>query len=383
MATTAEPGPFLRRWRPLWQLFAARIREFYREPEVIFWVYGFPVLLAVGLGVAFWGREPEPPPVDIEEVPELATLSNALLEQLRTDHLPGEIHSAADCRQRYRTGRTALYITPQPNGFVYTYDPTRQESVLARYRVEDVVQRWKAGVKPASAADAAAAASEGNTVRRWQAGGQSWETIDAPTREPGNRYIDFLLPGLMGMNLMGGGLWGVGFVIVDMRVRKLLKRLLATPMHRGDFLLSILSARLIFMLPEMVLLVLVGRLAFGVPVVGSAGTLVVVILAGAFAFSGIGLLIASRTSKTETVSGLMNLVMLPMWLFSGIFFSSKRFPPVLQPFIQALPLTQLNDALREVMLEGASLVQVGVRVAILAAWAVVCFLLALRWFRWQ
>jgi ABC transporter DrrB family efflux protein len=383
MATTAEPGPLLRRWRPLWQLFAARIREFFREPEVIFWVYGFPVLLAVGLGIAFWGREPEPPPVDIEEVPELATLSSSLLEQLRADHLPAEIHSAGDCRQRYRIGRTALYITPRPDGFVYTYDPTRQESVLARYRVEAVVQRWKADVKLAGTADTAPAVSEGSTVRRWRMGGQSWETIDAPTREPGNRYIDFLLPGLMGMNLMGGGLWGVGFVIVDMRVRKLLKRLLATPMHRGDFLLSILSARLIFMLPEMVLLILLGWLAFGVPIVGSIGTLSVVILAGAFAFSGIGLLVASRTSKTETVSGLMNLVMLPMWLFSGIFFSSKRFPNMLQPFIQALPLTQLNDALREVMLEGASLVQVGGRVVILAAWAVLCFLLALRWFRWQ
>ena len=217
----------------------------------------------------------------------------------------------------------------------------------------------------------------------WQAGTTNWRTIDARTKEPGSRYIDFLMPGLMGMNIMGGGLWGVGFVIVDMRVRKLLKRLLATPMRRGDFLLSILIARLIFMIPEMILLFLVGWLGFGVPMVGSLWTWMVLILVGAMAFSGIGLLVACRASKTETVSGLMNLVMLPMWLLSGVFFSSRQFPDVAQPFIQALPLTQLNDALRDVMLEGASLPSVSWRVAILATWAVVSFFLALKWFRWR
>jgi ABC-2 type transport system permease protein len=207
-------------------------------------------------------------------------------------------------------------------------------------------------------------------------------TADAFSTEPGNRYIDFLMPGLMGMNLMGGGLWGVGFVLVDMRVRKLMKRLLATPMHRGDFLLSVLSARMVFVLPEMLLLVLVGRLGFGVPLEGNPLTLVLAIVAGAMAFAGIGLLVACRADKTETVSGLMNLVMLPMWLLSGTFFSSRRFPDVVQPLIQALPLTQLNDALREIMLEGASLAQVGWRLTILVAWAAVCFTLALKWFRW-
>jgi ABC-type multidrug transport system permease subunit len=185
----------------------------------------------------------------------------------------------------------------------------------------------------------------------------------------------------MGLNLMGGGLWGVGFVLVDMRVRKLLKRLVATPMRRDDFLFTILTARMVFLLPEMVLLVLVGLIA-GVPLRCSVLTLLVVIIVGASAFSGLGLLIACRTAKTETVSGLMNLVMLPMWLLSGTFFSSKRFPEAAQPFIQALPLTQLNDALRETMLEGATLMDVAWRLGILTAWALVTFFLALRWFRW-
>jgi ABC transporter DrrB family efflux protein len=220
-------------------------------------------------------------------------------------------------------------------------------------------------------------------VQPWKTGRGDWPTQDMLAQEPGNRYIDFLLPGLMGLNMMGGGLWGVGFVLVDMRVRKLLKRLLATPMRREDFLLAILSARMVFLFPEMLFLVLVGRLGFGVPLRGNPLTLALVIVVGAAAFAGIGLLVACRADKTETVSGLMNLVMLPMWLLSGTFFSSKRFPEVVQPIVQALPLTQLNDALREVMLEGASVTEVGWRLAALAAWGVVTFVLALRWFRWQ
>ncbi len=367
---------------PLAQLFLARLREFYREPEVIFWVYGFPVLLAVGLGIAFWSREPDPPAVDVQEVPEHLSDSMALVKLLHDDHLPTELKSETDCQFRLRTGRTALYVVPAGDDYRYVYDPARPESLLARYRVDDLIARWKAEVQIDSSGDGASSRRSAGS-QHWKAGKTSWQTEDVRTKEPGNRYIDFLMPGLMGMNLMGGGLWGVGFVIVDMRVRKLLKRLLATPMRRGDFLLSILSARLIFMLPEMLILVLLGWLVFDVPLQGNIGTLAVVIVLGAAAFSGIGLLVACRANKTETVSGLMNLVMLPMWLLSGIFFSSKHFPEVLQPFIQALPLTQLNDALREVMLEGASLAAIGWRLAILAGYAVVCFLLGLKWFRWQ
>jgi ABC transporter DrrB family efflux protein len=339
------------------QLFLARLREFYREPEALFWVYGFPVLLAVGLGIAFMSRKPEPPAVDVQEQPQKYE-AEALAGFLKDQGLLAELHSEADCRQRLRDGKTALVVAPDAGQYRYIYDESRPESLLARYQVDDLVQRWKAGKVPQP-------------------------TEDVLVREAGNRYIDFLVPGLMGLNIMGGGLWGVGFVLVEMRVRKLMKRLMATPMRRDDFLLSILTARMMFLLPEMVLLVLVGTLGFGVPLRCGPLTLLIVIIVGASAFSGIGLLVACRADKTETVSGLMNLVMLPMWLLSGTFFSSKRFPEAAQPFIQALPLTQLNDALRETMLEGATLADVAGRMVILAAWATVTFVLALRWFRWQ
>ena len=206
-----------------------------------------------------------------------------------------------------------------------------------------------------------------------------WQTANAPVSKPGNRYIDFLMPGLIGLNFMGGGLFGVGFALVDMRVRKLLKRLLATPMRRGDFMLSIFSCRAGHVVARDGAAAAVGLFGFGVPVCGNPLLLLVIILVGSIAFAGIGLLLASRTAKTETISGLINLVMLPGWLLSGTFFSAKRFPDAVQPLIQALPLTQLNDALREVMLEGASLRQVAC-VGILFAWGAVPFLLARRGF---
>jgi ABC transporter DrrB family efflux protein len=257
-----------------------------------------------------------------------------------------------------RTGKSALTILPGTQGPTYIYDETRSDSVLARQWTDAIL------------------------ARAW-AGKSLPEATDKPVTEFGSRYIDFLVPGLIGMNLLGGGLFGVGFVIVDMRVRKLFKRLLATPMRRSDFLLALLTARLVFLVPEMAVLLVVGRLGFNVPINGDPLALAVIILAGVAAFDALGLLIACRTEKTETVSGLINLCMLPMYLVSGTFFSSKRFPDVVQPVIQALPLTQVNDALREVMLEGRSLADVAWRLAILLAWAAVCSVLALRWFRWR
>lgn len=344
----------MRRRQAFRQLILARVREFYREPEAIFWVYGFPLLLAVGLGLAFSGGSGEVPLVDVRSDGEVS--AGPAVAALRKAKLQVEEHPEAAARTRFRKGRTASILIPETDGYVLVYDPNRSESELARRWAENALLR----------ADGATLRIEERTVE-----------------EPGSRFIDFLLPGLIGINLMGGGLFGVGFVLVDMRVRKLFKRLMATPVHRGDFLLALLGSRLLFLMPEMLALLLVGGLAFGVPLRGSPLDLLVVILLGAGAFAGIGLLLGSRTEKTETISGLINLVMLPMYLLSGVFFSSQRFPEVMQPFIQALPLTQLNDALREVMLEGAGLSEIPGRLAILAAWGGGSFFAALRLFSWR
>jgi ABC-type multidrug transport system permease subunit len=351
----SSPGP--RSYSPLGQLVLARLREFYREPEAIFWVYGFPILIVVALGIAFRNKPVERIAVDVEDGPGAAAVVRALEGH---DKFKVQSFDAATCRLRLRTGKTELVVTAadssQPS-YQYFFDPTRPESLLARNAVDDALQR-AAGRKDMALVH------------------------DQEVNEPGGRYIDFLVPGLIGMSLMGGGLWGVGFYTVDLRIRKLLKRFLATPMKKSHFLAGIILSRLLFMIPEMLILLVFARLAFGVVIQGSIVAVTVLILLGSFTFAGLGLLVASRARTLEAVSGLMNLVMLPMWVLSGIFFSSERFPDVAQPFIKLIPLTPLIDSLRAVMLEKASLASLWPQVCIMLAWGVSTFVLALKWFRW-
>jgi ABC-type multidrug transport system permease subunit len=343
-----------KKYRPLKELLLFRVREFLREPEAIFWVYGFPLILAIGLGIAFRNQPAEKIFVDIQQTGDYAAVGAALRQNAQ---MVVENHAPEECRNRLKLGKTALVVIPgAPTA--YLYDPTRSESVMARQRADDVLQR-AAGRKDV------------------------FDTREEHLTQPGARYIDFLVPGLLGMNLMGSGMWGVGFVIVDMRVRKLLKRLVATPMKRAEFLGSMIGARLLFVIPEIIIVLGAGALLFGVPIRGSFLAIFILAILGAISFSGLGLLVASRAQRVETVSGLMNLVMLPMWLFSGIFFSSDRFPEILQPMVRALPLTQLNIAFRAVILEGASLASQGWRIGILLAWGGISFVCALRWFRWN
>jgi ABC-2 type transport system permease protein len=357
-------GVSSRPYRPLGQLVLSRVREFYREPEALFWVYGFPILMVVALGIAFRNKPVERIEVDVEQQ-SAAPSAEVLFVQRALAREPVfavQLHDPATCALRLRTGKTQLVIVPLTGSeaaYRYQYDPMRAESVLAKTRVDDALQQEAGRKDPLKVAP------------------------PKPMDEAGGRYIDFLVPGLLGMSLLGGGLWGVGFVTVDMRIRKVLKRFLATPMRKTDFLGAIMLSRLLFLIPEMVVILLFAWLAFGVVIQGSLLAVAVLILLGAFTFSGVGLLVASRARTLETVSGLMNLVMLPMWVLSGIFFSSDRFPEAAQPFIKALPLTPLIDALRGVMQEGASLASQWPALCILSAWAVGSFVLALRWFRWN
>jgi ABC-2 type transport system permease protein len=344
----------MKNYHPLRELLLARVREFIREPEAIFWVYGFPLVLALGLGIAFRNQPAEKVYVDVQQGPA----SELVYARLKASTaMIVEVHSEAECRNRLRLGKSSLAVIPgDPTTFLF--DPSRSESILARQRVDDALQR-------------AAGRIDAITTR------------EEHMTQPGARYIDFLVPGLLGMNLMGSGMWGVGFVIVDMRVRKLLKRFVATPMKRSDFLWSMIGARLVYIVPELGIVLGAGVLVFGIVIRGSLLVIFALCILGAISFAGLGLLVACRAQRIETISGLMNLVQLPMWLFSGIFFSSDRFPAALQPFVQALPLTQLNAMLRAVILEGASLASLSWRLVILAGWCGISFFCALRWFRWN
>jgi ABC-type multidrug transport system permease subunit len=342
---------------PLAQLVAARFREYMREPEALFWSFGFPILLAVGLGIAFRSK---PPDVVHVAVVSGATRSSSIAAALGRDKaLAVEQMNADSADVALRTGRVALVIAPSDSGPVrYEYDDTRPDSRAARLMANDAAQRGAGRADPLPVSD-------------------------THVREAGSRYIDFVVPGLLGMTIMGGGIWGLGFSIVDQRRRNLLKRLVATPMSRAQYLGSYLLSRLVLLAIEGGVLLTFSTLVFGVPMRASLVTVALVILAGALAFGGLGLLIASRSRTIEGVSGLMNLTMLPMWVLSGVFFSSENFPRVIQPLIKALPLTATNDALRASMLRGVELPALWPQLAVLIAWMVICYAIALRIFRWR
>jgi len=339
---------------PLVQLTLARMREFYREPEAVFWVFGFPIVLAFALGIAFRNRGPEELKVGVLRSPGDSAVAEVLG---RSRALTASVLDPEEARLQLRAGRIALLIVPG-DPVVYRYDSTRTEGRLARLEADEALQR-------------SAGRGDGERVR------------DERVTEPGSRYIDFLIPGLLGMNLMGSGLWGVGFSVVQARTKKLLKRFMATPMRRSHYLTSFILSRLVFLFIEVAALIGFGWWIFDVGVRGSFASLAFITILGALSFAGLGMLVASRARTIEAVSGLMNLVMLPMWILSGTFFSYARFPDALQPFVKALPLTALNDALRAVMIDGSSLAQLGAPLAVVAGWGLVSFALALKIFRWR
>jgi ABC-type multidrug transport system permease subunit len=345
------------RWTGYRMLLMARLKELFREPEVIFWIFMFPVLLALGLGIAFRNK-----PADAARI-VIAQQSGAehVAELLRHVHseqpLKIEVLPSDQAALGFRLGKFDVEIIPQGSAVEYVYDPARPESVLARSLTDGALQ---------------AAAGSRPTI----------PTSSRVNSEPGSRYIDFLIPGLLGMNLMGSGMWGIGFALVEMRQRKLLKRYAATPMRRRDFLLALATSRLILMMIELVLVLGFGVVAFHMRVVGSWLSIILVSCLGALSFAALGLLTASRAQKIETVSGIMNVVMMPMWIFSGIFFSYERFPVIVIPFIKLLPLTALNDMLRAIILQGSPLSSQAAPLAIICLWGALSFLFAVRYFRW-
>src|SRR5512142_2948334 len=343
--------------RSLVQLVSVRFKEYTREPEALFWSFGFPILLAIGLGIAFRSK---PPDVVHVAVANNGPRSGPLADALRRDRsLAVEQLSPDSAAAALRTGRVALVASPDGvDGVRYEYDDTRPDARNARLIANDAVQRG---------------AGRGDIL----------PIAEQHVREAGSRYIDFVVPGLLGMTIMGGGIWGLGFSIVDQRRKHLLKRLVATPMSRAEYLASYVISRLVLLAIEAAVLLGASVLLFGVPLRGSVAAIVTIILVSALAFGGLGLLLASRSQTIEGVSGLMNLSMLPMWVLSGVFFSSENFPRAVQPFIKALPLTATNDALRANMLRGISLPSLWPQLAVLVAWTVVCFTVALRIFRWR
>jgi ABC-type multidrug transport system permease subunit len=346
------------RWSGFTHLLMARMKELKREPEVIFWVFVFPILLALGLGIAFRNKPADTTSIAIAEASGAQDALAMIQHAPRSSSIHAQVLPKDAALNGLRLGKFDLVVMPDgKGGFEYRYDPARPESVLSHAEVDDVLQ---------------SAAGRKDPI----------PTATVASSEPGSRYIDFLIPGLLGMNLMNSGMWGVGFSLVEMRQRKLLKRFVGTPMRRSDFLLAIMSSRVILMIVEVGFLLGFGVMFFHMRLMGSLWALGLIGGLGSLSFGGLGLLTASRAQKIESISGLINVVMMPMWIFSGVFFSYERFPAVAQPLIRALPLTALNDALRATINEGAVLTSQTERLLVLVLWGGISFVLALRWFRW-
>jgi len=335
----------------LYQLTSMRIRLFLREPEAIFWTFIFPILLAVGLGIAFRNR-----PADVLQVGATTT---QLTQALAADKgLTATTMDEASGTHALATGEILLLAIQRPDGIDYKFDDTNPDARTARLVADRAIQR---------------AAGRQEAVR----------VENQLVHETGSRYIDFVVPGLLGMNLMMSAMWSLSFAIVDARQKKLLKRMVASPMPRWEFLASFLISRLAMLVVEVAVFLGFAGLAFGVPFRGSIWELGLLCVLTSLAFSAMGLLVSSRAKTMEAASGLLNLVMLPMWILSGIFFSATRFPAALQPIVRALPLTAAIDALRGNMLQGMNLGQLAMPVGVLLAWLIVPFAVSLRIFRWR
>lgn len=339
---------------PLVELTLARVREFFREPEAIFWAFVFPLVLTLALAAAFPSAADRQVIVGLVDAPKAPAIQRALeaAPELRVVSL-----AEADQRRALRDGTVHIVVVPGDPP-TYRYDPSKGESPRARLAVDDALKRGAGRADP-------------------------WTAAEERVAVPGSRYVDWLIPGLIGMGIMTNGLWAVAFPIVNARLRKLLKRMMASPMRRWEYLLAQMLARLIFLVPEATLPLVFGSLALGMPIAGSYAAIALVVLVGALAFGAMGLLLGSRARTIEAASGLVNAFQLPMWLLSGVFFSSANFPAALQPVIRALPLTALNNALRTVVLDGAGAADVWRDLALLSGWGAVSFGLALRLFRWR
>ncbi len=339
---------------PLIELTLARLREFVREPDALFWSFFFPIVMSVAMAIAFPSRGSQPVRVGVPPGAGSAMLRQTLIADKAIE--VREVAPDEELRQ-LREGDVHIIVRPGDPP-TYRFDPDRDESRVARLVVDGVLKRAGGRAEP-------------------------WQAREDAIAIPGSRYVDWLIPGIVALGIMNNSMWSIGFMTVQMRLRKLLKRLVASPMRKWEFLLAQVLARLLFLGPEVAVPLVFGAIAFGMPVRGSIVSVALVSLIGALAFGSIGLLVGSRVRTLEAVSGLMNLSMVPMWVLSGVFFSSSNFPEAVQPLIRVLPMTALVDALRAVVLEGAGPGGIRRELVTMAGWTIVPFLIGLKIFKWR
>lgn len=209
----------------------------------------------------------------------------------------------------------------------------------------------------------------------------SVNTIDVQSRS--QRYIDFLLPGLLAFTLMQVAIAGSGFNIVEYRRKGILKRLFVTPIRPSDFIAGIVLSRTVVCLIQLTVLLLVAMLLMDVSILGSYAALYTIIITGTLLFLCLGFMLGSLAKTQQSIMAIGNLVIFPQIFLSGVFYPVDSMPALIQPLASVLPLTFVAGALRAIASEGAALTEIPLELAGIAFWLVVTFLAATRFFVWK
>ncbi len=362
------------------QLILVQIREFYREPASLFWSLLFPVLMAWGLGIAFSNKSDQTKTIALvingnQNVESFERLIAKTTFERKKDSIfntnyyqisygnenIGIIHfklmpvSTRQADLLIKRGNASLIITVDSNKLAYHFDKYNSDAQLSFLQLTALIN--------------------GENLANQQ-------SEIKPMTEKGTRYIDFLIPGLIAMNVMMSTLWGISYTLIETRTKKLLRRMVATPMPKWEYIMSHIVARIILCFVEATIVFSFAYYYFGITIDGSMAAFIVLLLSGIVAFAGISVLIASRTAKTQVGNGLINLIIMPMMLLSGIYFSYHNFPDPVIPFIQALPLTMLADGVRAIFNESAGFEQVWKYILILNAIGFTTFTIGLKYFKW-
>ncbi|MFO8111631.1 MAG: ABC transporter permease [Desulfosalsimonadaceae bacterium] len=381
-------------------LTLAHLKEVTRQPAILFWGIIFPILLSIGLGMAFTraaetehhigftnadesGSAPRAPDV-IEALfsssmrdPDhtLGILDETSFMLTVRDDMLGDTLYIFDAGSwdesilRLKQGRIHLIMEITDAGDVmYHFDPQNQDARLAWHALRTLV-----GVDaPPTDGEFKTPATIPDTGARV-----------SPLEIPGTRYIDFLVPGLISMTVMMSCMWGISYGMIDKRSKKLLRRMVATPMVKSHFLAALMLVRIFINIVESALLVFFAWMIFDIAIQGSAGALVMVFMAGNIAFCGIAVFVSSRTANTEVGNGMINAVVMPMTLLSGVFFSYHNFPEWSIPVIGKLPLALLVDGIRAIFTEGAGLAETAPAAILLFLTGAVFFTAGLKIFKWH
>lgn len=362
----------------LYRLIAAHLKEIVREPEVLFWGIVFPILMAWGLGIAFSNKQDMTREIALVRHTQTSETAKSKLLDILEHHPAGKKGEYTmplkneklgnvtltfrectneDARVMLKKGTVTLIIDETNGATQYNFDPANAEAQLLYQLVKGVVYNG-AGYY------------------------SSHQQEIKPLTVAGTRYIDFLVPGLLAMGIMFSCSWGISYVLIERRSKKLLRRMVATPMYKSNMLIALTSARFTMNIAESLLLFAFGWWYFDIQIQGSLLAFALLFVSGNIAFAGIAILISSRTGSSEVGNGLINAVTTPMMVLSGVFFSYHHFPEWAMPVIQNLPLTMLADGVRAVFNEGAGLMEVSKAIIVLSATGVITFIAGLKLFKW-